>query len=310
MTATAPKGFKYVPPGQFVAGPHRGTQMDGFYMKATPVTNAEYGAVAAGLGQDRFVLLRHDWQTGETRLEGKGATEGEFMSGPLPGPTGTDYDGGQVMILGSAVLLRMDDNPSAKFDSQYSIFSGADQPAVGLTYFHAVAWCLLKSLGHGRKYQYDLPTDLQFQYVASDRGTKEYGTETGSLFENGRPLVHIMDKNRATVSVHDPRYGQIFPFGVQTTGNVYRWAKFNPHFKDPKVKLWGPYGVLGGGYGELTYLGQWRADFRLVDKPDFWYGSAYGFSPVALPVKSKKVAVPPTTAPGKKQTIEVELVDT
>ena len=275
-TPALPAGFNPVPAGAFVAGNHEGERVGDFGMKATPVTNAEYGALAKSLGRGRFVLLEHDFQKGKTNIVRRGATAEAAADGPVFSPDGINFDQGNVMIMGSMILVKMVDNPSAKYDEQGRVFSGADQPVVGITYFHAMAWCLLKSLEDGGRYKYNLPTDLQYEYVASDLGTKEYGTETGNLSKDGKKLVHIDERNGGkgtTVSVNDPRYTQILPFGIQTTGNVYRWTKFNPEFRKSDDFLWGPYGLRGGSW--LNAPGVGRAAFR------------YDFSPVVVRQHSK-----------------------
>ena len=287
-TPTLPAGFNPVQAGPFVAGAYNGQKVEAFNMKATPVTNAEYGALATSLGQDRFVLLKHDFQNGETTFVRNGATAEAAAAEVVFTPDDEiNFDQGDVMIMGSMILVKMVDNPSVKYDKQKRIFSGADQPAVGVTYFHAKAWCLLKSLENGGEYKYDLPTDLQYEYVASDRGTKIYGTATGTLSKDGRKLAHIDERNGengTTVSVNDPRYVQYLPFGIQTIGNVYRWIKFNSAFKQSNNFFWGPYGLRGGAWDDIPDRG--RAAFRLNLHPDSRDYSV-GFSPVVVRSDSK-----------------------
>jgi formylglycine-generating enzyme required for sulfatase activity len=255
MISLLPPGFNLIPAGQFVAGAHSGEQIAAFGMKATPVTNAEFGEV----GRNRYVLLDHDWGTGETRLRRAGESV-EEVAGPDLCFERVDFDQGDILILGSTILLKMVENPSAQYDGEKRVFSGANQPAVGIAYFHAEAWCLLKSLESGGEYQYDLPTDLQYEYVASDRGTKKYGTETGTLHKGKRKLAHIGEYKGTTVAVDDPRYEQDLPFGVQTTGNAWRLIKFNPDFKRPNDIFVGPYGLRGGSWINTPDYG--RAAFR------------------------------------------------
>src|SRR5262249_20571378 len=117
------------------AGANRDSlDVDSFAMKATPVTNAEWGAFATSLGKDRFVLLDHDWETGETKLAKTGQTIEEVMGSPVTTTEGITFDQGKVMIFGSAILLKITDNPSTLFDTPAQsgkparIFSSAEQP--------------------------------------------------------------------------------------------------------------------------------------------------------------------------------------
>lgn len=240
------------------------------------MTNAEWTDLAKGLGEDRYVLLRHDSNTGETRIERKGKTAEELLPEDLGAEAkGIQFDQGGVMIEGSLVLLKMVDKPSAIYDEEGRSFSGLPQPVVGVTYFHTVTWALLKSHAEGGRYQYDLPTDGQQQYVSSNAGTCKYGTEAcTSLFKGERKLAHIDEDNDGkgtTVAVNDPRYEQKLPFGVQTTGNVWRWVKFNP------AETW-RYGLRGGSWGYGPGGGQ--ASFRNdLYGPDDCYNDV-GFSVV------------------------------
>jgi formylglycine-generating enzyme required for sulfatase activity len=276
MTASMlPAGFNAITAGIF-----QGNRIAEFGFKATPVTNQEFGEV----GQDRFILLDHDWNTGETTLKKSEKSAEEVVGGPAFVSGGIHFDQGTILVLGSMIVLKMVENPSAQFDEKKRIFSGANQPAVGISYFHAKAWCLLKTLESGGEFVYDLPTDAQYKYVASERGTKEYGTETGTLYKGKRKLAHIGEYNNekgTTVAVDDPRYEQDLPFGVQTTGNVWRWIKFNPEFKRPKDYFLGPpYGLRGGSW--LNVEGDGRAAVRShYGRPDVCL-SGVGFSPVVV----------------------------
>jgi len=283
---TLPLGYSTIPGGTFT--PH-GTQapvtVAPFGMKRTPVTNAEYGALAQSLGADRFVLLDHNWESGVTQLVRRGRTAEATAGGPMSTPEELDFDLGDVLLFGSQILVKMVDNPSAQCDEADRLFSGATQPAVGLTYFHAKAWCLLKSLeveGAYRvdgAYRYDLPTDEQYKYVSSDGGTKEYGTKTGTLYdEDGRKLAHIGECEGTTVVVNDSRYEQDLPFGVQTTGNVWRWIQMNPALETGNY-FWGPYGLRGGSWNVHAVLGRaaFRDDGHPADCADY-----VGFSPVVV----------------------------
>jgi len=273
-TSILPAGFNLIAAGIF-----QGNQIAEFGFKATPVTNQEFGEV----GRNQFVLLDHDWNTGETRLRKSGESVEEVMGGSAFVPGRINFDQGDIFVLGSTILLQMVENPSAQYDQKKRVFSGAKQPAVGITYIHAKAWCLLEMLESGGEFTYDLPTDAQYEYVASDRGTKEYGTETGTLFKGERKLAHIdeyKDGKGTTVAVDDPRYEQDLPFGVQTTGNVWRWIRFNAVFKRSDC-LYSPYGLRGGSW--FFNRGDGQAAFRGFDShPEKRGTSNVGFSPVVV----------------------------
>jgi len=273
VASILPAGFNPITAGIF-----QGAEIASFGFKQTPVTNSEFGAV----GRNQFVLLDHDWNTGETKLKKSGKSLEEVVGGPAFVSEGINFDQGHILVLGSTILLKMVENPSAQYDEKKRVFGGANQPAVGITYFHAKAWCLLKTLESGGEFTYDLPTDAQYEYVASDRRTKEYGTETGALFKGKRKLAHIdkfKDGKGTTVAVDDPRYEQDLPFGVQTTGNVWRWIKFNPKFKRPNDYFCGPYGLRGGSWNYYTDGGRAanRSGGHAGDR-----GGNVGFSPVVV----------------------------
>src|SRR3990167_7698945 len=67
-----------------------------FLFSGVKVGNDEYGAVAKGLGKDRYVLLEHDFEKGETKIVRKGATAEAAAAGPVYTPGGTNFDQGDV----------------------------------------------------------------------------------------------------------------------------------------------------------------------------------------------------------------------
>ena len=66
------------------------------------------------------------------------------------------------------------------------------------------------------------------------------GTEGGKLFAtDGRRLAHVEEfKNGrgTTVAVDNPKYVQRLPFGVQTTGNVWRRTLFKAAHVSPLAR--------------------------------------------------------------------------
>lgn len=105
-----------------------------------------------------------------------------------------------------------------------------------------MAWCLLNTEASGGRLKYDLPTDAQYAYVASNNGTQEHGTSTGELkTADGQKLAYLGEYGQGTtISVDDPR-NSYAPMGVQVTGNVWRWTRFNE-------KEQSHYGLCGGSW--------------------------------------------------------------
>jgi len=287
---TLPIGYSAIPGGTFTPDCAKApVTVAPFDMKQTPVTNAEYDAIAQSLGtrlaRDNYLLLDYDFESGETRLVRRGRTAAEVAGGPAMTSRLLDFDRGDVIIFGSQILLKMQDNISAQYDEADRLFSGATQPVVGVSYFHAKAWCLLKSLEDGGKYRYALPTDEQYEYVASEGGTKECGTRTGSLYSaGGRKLAHIDEYNGGkgtTVEVNDLYYEQRLPFDVQTTGNVFRWIQMNPAFKTPHDHFSFAYGLRGGSWTSDAYSA--RASLRYLQGDPVDRFNYAGFQPWSFP---------------------------
>lgn len=267
---TLPAGYIKIPACTFTPLPgstlgNSPVSVDAFFMARTPVTNGQYGELARSLGPRRFALLNHDFKSGATTLVNSGATAAELVPAVSANDLKqTNFDRGAVLILGSQILVKMVDAPSAKYDDRRRtgrafdaprIFSAPDQPVIGVSYFHALAWCELMSLRSNGAHYFTLPTDVQYEYVASDRGTKRFGTETGRLWKNGmrssRKLAHVDENNSGrgtTASVYYGRYTQNLPFGIQTTGNVDRWTRMNPAFRNAHNALLGAYGLRGGSW--------------------------------------------------------------
>ena len=119
--------------------------------------------------------------------------------------------------------------------------------------------------------------------MASDGGTKEYGTETGKLSDGaGRKLAHIEVRPssfRTTVRVDDPRYEQDLPFGVQTTGNIWRWTQMNPAERRDREDNFFCYGMRGGSV--LNHAVKGAASFRQYRNPQDTK-DIVGFQPVVV----------------------------
>lgn len=318
-----PEGYKPV-----LEGDYQGQHISEFGAKETRVTNDEWYQVVSKLGADRYILLKIDKNTHVVSIVRKGKTAkmaaGDDVSlsnqaVPVLNDN-TNYDIGEVMRQGVFVLLKMADNPSvqydrtARYDSPKRKFSGENQPAVGMSWYAAWAWCLLKTEQDGEgKFAYKLFTDLQYEWMVSDGGKRDlektYPTPNRKLYAHSFPwdwgkqcavgLLHggesatvdakdprnfarlvkeVADRESATVDVKDPR-NAAGPFGVRTCGDAHTWTDYNPKEKNEN------YGLRGGAWSSVEEDG--RAAFRHFAGPHC-RGSEIGFSPVVVRYKEIK----------------------
>ncbi len=253
----APSGFQSIQGGKF-----NGKTVSPFVMKETPVTNAQW---LQGIeGQNRVVTLRCDPNSDIIQIEDISSQPPASLS-----PT-INLDTGRIVVEGSQVLLKLVDNPSAFYDVGGRVFSEAAQPIINVTKYHVLTWLQVQKLWAAANGVYRLPTDLQFEFVASDGGAKLYATENGELYAaDGRRLAHFDD--RMTISVDDPRYDQQLPYGVQAIGNVWRWTAFNPLEECPNGMRAGSWSVFDPAQMRATFRNDYGANFRYYD---------VGFQPV------------------------------
>lgn len=115
------------------------------------------------------MTLNWDRRTGKIQLHDISDKPKAFLDPKI------NLDAGNIAIQGTQVLVKLVDNPSMFYDALGHVFSGAMQPVIGVNYLHAHAWLLTQMLEMGSKLVFSLPTDLQYEYVASDRGTKKCG---------------------------------------------------------------------------------------------------------------------------------------
>jgi len=173
------------------------------YTTTLPWHHTPLGAPTAD--ESRLALLRHDWETGATTLDHYGGTlescvsrihsalasgSTDHQDGPYvfrhtgfvrrPQPalieqelsrlqTSDLIDFGRVLIFGSSILLDLT-CPSNRHKLTGPKITHEDSFVIGVSYFHAMAWCLIKnSYAHNavdereRSAVFDLPTDLQYQ---------------------------------------------------------------------------------------------------------------------------------------------------
>lgn len=269
--AWLPAGYALIPGATFAW-----ETFGDFGFKQTPVTNGEWGDRVRGLGEDRFILMQHDSGTGATEI----FTQGKDPASILGDKRECNWDGGDILVEGSLVLFKLLENPSLLFDERERgrIFSGERQPVL-VSFFESMAWCLLNTAASGGRLKYDLPTDAQYEYVASNGGTQEYGTSTGGLYgPNGEKLAYFdeyREGHGTTIPVDDPR-NSFAPMGVQVAGNVFRWTRVNPMVK------YTMYGLRGGAWKSYS----WRAEERGgsdYGHPEGDDDDAVGFSPVVMP---------------------------
>lgn len=270
IAAWLPAGYALIPGATFA-----GETLGDFGFKQMPVTNGEWGDWVRTLGEDRFVLMHHDWNTGATKI----LHRGRDAEAVLGGKQERNWNAGDILISGSLLLFRLLENPSQLFDEEEKarIFSEERQPAL-VSYFESMAWCLLKTAASGGRLTYDLPTDAQYEYVASNNGAQKYGTSTGDLLgPEGQVVAYLgeyRDGRGMTISVDDLR-NSFVPMGVQATGNVWRWIRFN---RGETYK----YGLRGGSWCSAPQGG--IAAVRVSDSRAISLrNEGYGFQPAVVP---------------------------
>jgi formylglycine-generating enzyme required for sulfatase activity len=267
-----PDGYVQIP-----GGPFKGQVVSPFAMKATPVTMAEWRALIRDGNPKDFVLLRQDRQTLVTTLEEYGYTR-TLVRIREEQSRRVDFERGGFYIestpTDNLILVQLVSQPNGPFNNVDMY------PVANITHFHAEAWLKLQTEKSGGTRVYRLPTDLEFEFVASNGGRFKFGTETGELYAaDGRKLAHFDD--RSLVAVDDPRYLQALPFGVQTTGNIRYWTAVNP-------KEAHPYGARGwsGFFKDPSKL---QADFRDSFDPHYHFNNFdLGFSAVVTPAPTMK----------------------
>ena len=277
-TLSLAEGYQPIPAMRF-----KGQEIAPFAMKATPVTNAEWSAPLEG-NPNRYVLLRQYPQTLATVVENQGPTTEAVSQALARRVSRINFDQGETFVDGGLVLVKLMDRPSAVFDQSGRLFSAANHPVVGVNYYQIQAWLQGRMAEAGGQLVYRLPTDLEFERVASHGGVFEYGTETGLLYDlNGRKLTHFDEYNNGkglTAAVDDPRYSQTLPLGVQTTGNVWRWMQAD------RAQSY-PFGLRGGSWS-YGYPKDLRAAFRNFSLDPGYRFKRVGFSPVVVVQDSLK----------------------
>jgi hypothetical protein len=214
-------------------------------MADTLVTNQQW---LEGIdGKPRYVQLMQHPRTLDIRVE-------DVMARP---PSHVDFkinlDAGGVAVEGSYFLVKLVDAPSAKYYINGRDFSRPPLPVVGTNHFQRMAW--VRTHPSGRM---ALPTDVQWQAVATHYGKQPYGTSTGYLYADGHKLGHFGEWDhgcRMTAGVYDPRY-PAGPYGVHSQFNAWR-----PTMADPRQPR--PYGMRGASFmnNESEGLAASRRDF-------------------------------------------------
>ena len=228
ISQTLPAGFNLVAGGTFTPPAasrlaSTSVAVDTFAMAARPITNGQWLQFARGLGDDRFVLLNHNKATGVTEIVRRGPTMSDAAGERVGGPW---VHSGRIHQCGANVLLKIIDSPSAankKIDRSYD---NDDEPVMELSHYHALAYCMLKTMESGGKYLYDLPTELQCEFVATERGTIDYGRARPTLFGvtnkknvRGDGSTHVIIWSDAL-----PAY-RLLPVGFQADIPVHLWLR-------------------------------------------------------------------------------------
>ncbi|MBI4237802.1 MAG: hypothetical protein HY696_05215 [Deltaproteobacteria bacterium] len=170
------------------------------------VTNREWRAVA----RDQYVRLSHDWHTGASGIKVQSAAIGD--ADPYYSPTFPpevfnyaaelfphahecdisywppfDFDRGDIHRLGADIVLKMIAAPAAKYGAAQD---GDDLPVIGISWFHAIAYGLLRTEESRGAGTFALPTKAQLvgamstvvpisQWLAFDADFNVHGDHTG-----------------------------------------------------------------------------------------------------------------------------------
>ncbi len=225
---TIPAGYSLIPP-TLISGALQGeaASMPSIAIAQRPITVAEYQDAIKHDGY--FVALDHNYKAGVTTFLGAGKNPEELLGGPIKIPNPSDCFGvsrGDVVFFGSRVLLKMNRRPWEPIIQQYrwGNFSKEDHPIIGVSYFHAVAWCFLMSEKMGGV-RFELPS--RALYSALEKSAIE-SSEAPSAKMKLKGSPHSALEN--THGVREAIY-EVEPLNfmdVSLSGNVKRFLKVEP----------------------------------------------------------------------------------
>lgn len=154
--------------------------------------------------------------------------------------------------------------PSTRRDGNGDVFSGDDQPVVGVSHADASAFA--------KKTKLVLPTEAQWEYAAKGGWGNDYGTSSGAL---GPELAVYGQSQTASVKSKSPN-----PFGLwDMAGNVWEWCadRYGVYSDEAQINPLGPasgdenYNLRGGSWG--TFAQYLRSAYRSYVLPV--YSSRY-----------------------------------
>jgi formylglycine-generating enzyme required for sulfatase activity len=232
--AAAPPGMVWIPGGEFTMGstdplarpdeaPVHRVRVDGFWMDATEVTNAQFAAFVKATGYKTVAERPVDWEELKKQL-----------------PEGTPKPADEMLLPGSLVFTPPDHPVDLnRYDQWWAWTTGADwrhpegpgssiegkdnHPVVHVAYEDAVAFCTWAGKA--------LPTEAQWEFAARgglDHTVNVWGDEPVDATRCNIWQGHFPDKNTAEDGFARSAPVKSFPpngFGLyEVAGNVWEWC--------------------------------------------------------------------------------------
>lgn len=222
-----------------------------FKLAGRPITRQAWRAHAQG----DFVLLRHDWHTGATTVLQYGKNLRQVCPRYAPAlapshfdvagePTASDhatyvpyngavdFDRGDVVRRGADLLLRMVPDPAAKYGA-----GSPEDAVVGVSWFHAVAYCLFRTRDGNEGYNFQLPTWLQLRRAVAREAEIGAGEDASTRESPVPAAMELWLAFDRTFNVHgdhrgDPAHGKIGWGRSDGDGGPYR------AFNAPARSVW------------------------------------------------------------------------
>jgi formylglycine-generating enzyme required for sulfatase activity len=210
----------------------------GYSIAKYPVTNAQFKLFMDAKGYEN-----EQWWT-EAGWEARGK--------------GWEWEGGKLVETGKAWV-------QPRYWRKYSIWNGAEQPVVGVSWYEAVAYCLWLSDLTGESIM--LPTEEQWQYAAQGEDARQYPWGNDWDCKKCNNSVKPCDSNQTT-SVRQYEGKGDSPFKVvDMAGNVWEWCLTDYENRTNDIHSTANSRVLRGGSWGNPYSDSFRCVNRYWGSP-------------------------------------------